>query len=78
MHYLKEKGRNGWGNSSYNVIALVYVSAELIVESVGNRNSEAGRNSTQEGSNDRGGHGTLETKKGEFEIRQEKEICIEF
>ena len=75
---MKGKGRNGGGNFSYNVIAHVYVSAELIVESVGNRNSEAGRNSTQEGSNDRGGHGTLETKKGEFEIRQEKEMCIEF
>ena len=76
---MKGKGRNGWGNFSYNVIAHVYVSAELIVESVGNSNSEdAGRNSTQEGSNERGGHGTLETKKGEFEIRQEKEMCIEF
>lgn len=47
---MKGKGRNGWGNFSYNVIAHVYFSAELIVKSVGSNTDEnSGRNNTAKG-----------------------------
>lgn len=47
---MKGKGRNGWGNFSYNIIAHVYDSAEFIAESVGSiTNEDEGRNNTAKG-----------------------------